>query len=153
MLAVFKLVGFGIAPRLADFKEMSFVYGPDAAEACVRALETDVPSGSSYFVTDGESYTFDQMIDAMSKSLGVETWARPQVPRFVLKAAAAVTERVGKAMDRAVMFNSDKVNEVSIENFAFDIAPTIEELGWSPTTRFEEGARNTVEWYRQNGWL
>jgi nucleoside-diphosphate-sugar epimerase len=153
MLALFKMVSYGLAIRLGDYKSMSMVFGPDAARACVRAIERDVPSGAVYFVTDGTAYSFDQLVDHMQRALGVETWARPSLPRFVLDLAANVSERYGKAMDKAVIFNRDKLNELSIEHFRLDIEPTISELGWRPEVPFDEGAKKTVAWYRQNGWM
>ncbi len=153
MLALFKMVSYGVAVRLGEYKAMSLVYGPDAARACIMAIEKEVPSGSAYFVTDGRSYTFDELVDAMSVAIGVETWARPSLPRFVLQAAASVSERYGKAMNQAVMFNRDKLNELSIEHFALDIGPTAEELGWVPEVPFAEGAKTTVSWYKKHGWM
>lgn len=153
MLALFKMVSYGLAIRLGDYKSMSMVFGPDAARACVQAIEREVPSGSVFFITDGRSYSFDELVDEMQQALGVETWARPSLPRFVLEFAAAASERYGKAMDKAVIFNRDKLNELSIEHFRLDIAPTERELGWAPAVSFADGAKKTVQWYRENGWI
>lgn len=153
MLALFKMVNYGLAVRLGEYKAMSLVYGPDAARACVMAIEKNVSSGSAYFVSDGRSYTFDELVDAMSVALGVDTWARPSVPRFVLQAAANLSERYGKVMNKAMMFNRDKLNELSIEHFALDIQPTADELGWVPEVAFADGAKTTVSWYRTHGWM
>ena len=153
MLALFKMVSYGVAVRLGDYKAMSVVYGPDAARACIQAIAQDVPSGAVFFVTDGRSYSFDEMVDAMSIALGVETWARPTLPRFVLEIAANVSERYGKAADKAVIFNRDKLNELSIEHFSLDIGPTVSELGWKPEVQYADGAKTTVAWYKKHGWI
>ena len=153
MFAFFQMVSFGIALRLADYKSMSLVYGPDVARACIDAIDVQVPSGSSFFVTDGRSWTFDQMADAVADAMGVETWARPGIPSVVLRAAAHASEAIGRWTNKAMMFNRDKVNELSIEHFAIDIDDTVRELGWSPRVEFPEGAKRTAQWYRANGWL
>lgn len=154
ILAFFKMVSLGLAIKLGDGLEtLSIVYGPDCAAACVRAIEADVPSGSTYFVDDGHHWTFDQMADAIARALGVETWARPKVPLFVLKAAAGVSEWYGRLFDKAVMFTRDKLNELTMEHFVCDSSETREALGWEPKVTFPEGARLTARWYRENGWL
>lgn len=35
--------------------------------------------------------------------------------------------------------------------YSLDISK-IEKLGWKPKTRFEEGIRKTIEWYKANEW-
>ena len=51
---VFKSIQRGLLPLVADgLAKGSWVYATDCAEACLRAIDADVPSGSVYFVDDG----------------------------------------------------------------------------------------------------
>lgn len=36
--------------------------------------------------------------------------------------------------------------------YAIDPAKAMRELGWQPTTRFEEGIKLTINWYKENKW-
>lgn len=38
------------------------------------------------------------------------------------------------------------------QRYAIDPAKAMAELGWQPTTTFEDGIKLTIEWYKQNGW-
>ncbi|MBL8678914.1 MAG: NAD-dependent epimerase/dehydratase family protein [Myxococcales bacterium] len=154
MFAFFQMVSYGLAMKLGGgFDNMVVVYGEDCADACIAAIDKDVPSGNVYFVHDGTARSFDAMADAIARALDVETWARPIVPLPVLRVAARVSEAFGKATNKAMMFTQDKVNELAIKHFDFDTSATRDELGWSPRVDFEEGTKITARWYRENRWL
>ncbi len=36
--------------------------------------------------------------------------------------------------------------------YSLDSTKISRELGWKPTTRFEKGLRETIQWYQQNEW-
>jgi 2-alkyl-3-oxoalkanoate reductase len=154
ILAFFKMVKLGLAIKLGDgLKTLSMVYGPDCAAACVCAIDAEVPSGATFFVEDGHAWTFNQMADAIASALEVETWARPKIPVSILKLAAGVSEQFGRWTDRPVMFNRDKLNELTIEHFVCDATDAKAKLGWQPTVPFPEGAKMTARWYLENNWL
>lgn len=154
MFAFFQMVSYGLAMKMGGgFESMVIIYGEDCADACVTAIDRDVPSGSVYFVTDGEARSFDAMADAIARALEVDTWARPTVPIPLLRFAARFSEAFGKATNKAMMFTQDKVNELAIKHFDFDTSHTREELGWKPRTSFDEGTRKTAQWYREHRWL
>ncbi len=155
MFAFFQMVSYGLAIKMAGgFDAMVIVFGEDCADACIRAIDnTSVPSGRVFFVHDGEARSFDAMADAIARALDVELWGRPIVPIPVLRVAARVSEAFGKATNKAMMFTQDKVNELAIKDFDFDLSATRDELGWAPKTTFEAGTKATAKWYRENGWL
>jgi nucleoside-diphosphate-sugar epimerase len=154
MFAFFQMVSYGVAIKMGGgFDAMSIVFGEDCADACIAAIEKDVPSGSVYFVHDGEPRSFDAMADAIAKALDLETWGRPTVPIPVLRVAARFSEAFGKAANKAMMFTQDKVNELAIKDFELDLTPTRDELGWTAKVSFPDGAKRTAKWYRDNRWL
>jgi nucleoside-diphosphate-sugar epimerase len=154
ILAFFKMVRRSrVAIRLGrSLEQVSMVYGADAADACVRAIDAAVPSGSIYFVDDGEAHSYGSMARAIADGYGVRLLATPSLPEPIVRAAAAVSDAFGQAFDRAVMFSTDKLGELLIEHFLLDSEPARRELGWAPRTGFAEGARLTAEWYREHGW-
>lgn len=38
------------------------------------------------------------------------------------------------------------------ERYAIDTAKANAELGWNPTTTFEDGIKLTIGWYKENQW-
>lgn len=135
-----------------SMKSMSLVYGPDCADACVRAMTRDLPSGSTYFVDDGYTYTYEDMAHAIASAYGIGLWAAPSLPVPIVTAAAFGSEMFGKLTGRAVIFKRDKLPELLMEHFTVDNTAARRDLGWSPTVAFAEGAKLTAAWYRENRW-
>jgi len=153
ILALFKTIRRGFAFRLGDsLRAISMVFGPDCARACIRAIDADVPSGSIYFVEDGQAYSFTSMTDAVADAYGVKLWAKPRIPPPVLRVAAAFSEMYAKVANKAVIFNRDKLNELLMQDFLVDSSDARTALEWQPEVMFPEGAQLTAKWYTEHGW-
>ena len=44
-------------------------------------------------------------------------------------------------------------NILKQRNWRCDIQPAIDELGYQPTVKLEEGVKRSIKWYKENGWL
>lgn len=154
VLAFFKAVKAGVLPVMGSTsKRISVIYGGDAASACIRALDADVPSGSTYFVEDGRTRTFSDLVLGIEAALGKRAWLRFPLPRGVIEVAAMGSELYGRVSNKAVMLTRDKCNELFAPHWVCDATPARRDLGWEPSVSFEEGARITADWYNAAGWL
>jgi nucleoside-diphosphate-sugar epimerase len=75
------------------------------------------------------------------------------VPAGVIRAAAAVSERVAAGLGRSTMFNRDKAKELLAPGWLCDTEDARRELGFVATTPLAQGLRETWQWYRNEGWL
>lgn len=131
----------------------SYVFGPDCARACVRALEADVPSGSLYFVDDGSPLTMREAWgEVVPSALGKRPMVKLGVPFGLLSVASIGVETYGKLRGKAVMLTREKVNMLR-HHWVCSSERTREELGWQPEVDLPEGARRTMRWYEENGWI
>ena len=154
ILPFFKSVQLGVLPLTGSPSSMlSAIYVADCAAACIKALEANVPSGSTYFVEDGGLESLGGLIDHIERALGRRAWLRVRVPRFVMYGAALGSEVYGRIMGRAVMLTRDKLNELLAPHWVCDSGEAQAALGWRPRISFEEGTRITGAWYRRAGWL
>jgi len=154
VLAFFKAVKAGVLPIMGSTsKRISIVFGGDAASACIRAMDANVPSGSTYFVEDGRTRTFADLVLGIETALGKRAWLRFPLPRSVIEIAALGSEIYGRASNKAVMLTRDKCNELFAPHWVCDATRARRELGWEPKVSFEEGARITADWYTAAGWL
>ena len=153
ILAFFKALKVGVLPYMGSTKnKLSMIYGEDCAHACVAAIDADLPSGSTFFLDDGVTYTFEDLITHAEHALGKRAWLRFPIPRSVIKTAALASELYGKATNKAVMLTRDKCNEL-FDQWVCDSAAAQKALGWRPETPFEKGSKLTVDWYQRAGWL
>ena len=154
IFAVFQSVHRGVLPTIGDgTNTLSMIYGADCADACVKALFAEVPSGSIYFVDDGEVYRLRQMLEGIEGALGKKAKIRINLPFPVVYMAALSAEIFGKLSNRAVMLTRDKMNEMRQPHWVCSSADTRTALHWEPKTMLREGTEITARWYRDNGWL
>lgn len=153
-LAFFQSVKYRVLPYMGSTaRGFSVVYGSDCAAACARALEVNVPSGSTYFVEDGNTRTLAELVAHIETAMGKRAWMRFPIPQSILQTAALFSEIYGKLTHRAVMLTRDKCNELYAPHWVCESTATHAQLGWEPRISFDRGARITAEWYRQHGWL
>jgi nucleoside-diphosphate-sugar epimerase len=129
------------------------IYGADCAEACIKALTADVPSGSVYFVEDGEPHGFRAMVEAIEEALGKKALVRLNLPMPVIWLAAVSSELYGKVTNKAVMLTRDKMNEIRQPHWVCSAEKTRADLKWEPRVNLKEGTQLTARWYQDNGWL
>lgn len=152
--AFFQSVSRRFLPYLGDGKNtMSVIYASDCASACLCAIEADVPSGSTYFVDDGEVYVWLDMLGDIERAIGSRAIVRFSVPFVLLHGAALASESLARLTGKAVMLTRDKVNELSAPHWVCDSSPARRDLGWEPQVKWPEGTRRAAAWYRENGWL
>lgn len=153
-LAFFQAVKYGVFPLTGSPRAvLSMVWAEDCADACVRALGADVPSGAAFDVEDGVPETLETILGHIEAAMGRRVRARVPIPGAALRLAALATEGFGRATGRAVMFTRDKVRELTAPNWVCDGSAARSALGWTPRVSFAAGARISAAWYRAAGWL
>lgn len=131
----------------------SYTYGPDCARACLSAIDADVPSGSVYFVDDGEPLPMARaMGEILHQALGTAPLVRFGIPFPVLSLASLGVEMYGKVRGKAVMLTREKVAMLR-HDWVCDSEKTRTDLAWTPEVSFADGVRRTAQWYQENGWL
>ena len=154
VLPFFKSVQMGVLPMTGSpLSALSAIYAADCAAACIRAIEADVPSGSTYCIEDGRTETLAGLMAHIENALGTRARLRVPVPRLLMYTAALGSEAYGRLTGRAVMLTRDKLNELLAPHWVCDSTDAQTALSWQPRVSFEEGARITGAWYRREGWL
>jgi 2-alkyl-3-oxoalkanoate reductase len=154
ILEAFRSVKRGILPLTGDGSaHYTFVYGPDCAKACVKAISADVPSGSIFHISDGGVYTQRSMMEDIERALGKRAFARMGIPFGVIKTASIFVEAYGKLMDKPVMLTREKANMLSQPYWVCSSKGAEEALGWKSEVTWPDGVHLAVKWYRENGLL
>lgn len=154
LLPFFQLAKWHFAPLLeGGHNRTSMIYGPDCANATLMAAtaEADI-GGRIYSPEDGGVYTWRDMLVLIEEASGKKMLPVP-TPRFAYDAAALGSELFGKVTRRAVIFDRDKVREMSQDAWVCSADTLRADLGWRPQVLAREGAKLTYEWYKANGWL
>jgi nucleoside-diphosphate-sugar epimerase len=150
---LFKSIARGVAPTIGRYDKMvSLVHARDLADGIILAGEGRVSTGRTYFISSEEVYSLKAVVELLSGvfSRKVRTVS---IPRALAYGAAVVAEAAAALARRPPVINRDKVTDLAQTCWGCSIERARRDLGYSPRIPLEEGLRETIEWYRGQGWL
>ena len=138
----------------AGFKrqDITFIYVKDLVQAVYLGAKPEALR-RAYFVSDGEVYESRAFSDLIQKELGNPWLLRIKCPLFLLKGISILAELGAKCMGKSSTLNRDKYHIMKQRNWRCDISPLINELGFCPEYLLERGVKETMAWYKKEGWL
>lgn len=140
-------VGAGFQPQ-----HLTFIYVKDLADAVFLALKSPIQQ-NAYFVADGDVYTDKEYTALVKKVLNKKHVLSLKIPLFVLKGISSIAEQISKLTKKPYTLNRDKFKIMKQRNWECDIEPLKRDLGFCPKYNLEKGLQESVEWYKENGWL
>lgn len=142
-------VDFGAGYRRQD---ITFVYVSDVVQAVFLSLDRGM-SGRKYFLTDGEVYSSSDFSNLIKRELGVKWMLRIVAPIWLLRLITFVSDRIGHITKKPTALNNDKFHILRQRNWRCNIEPAMDELGYHPYVKLDEGVRLTMAWYKENKWI
>ncbi|WP_455592161.1 NAD-dependent epimerase/dehydratase family protein [Bacteroides sp.] len=133
-------------------QDLTFVYVKDVVQAIFLGIEKQV-SRRAYSLSDGNVYKSRTFSDLIQKELGNPFVIHLKCPLIVLKVVSLLAEFVASRSGKSSTLNSDKYKIMKQRNWQCDITPTVKELGYSPEYDLEKGVKETIAWYKNEGWL
>ncbi len=153
-LAYFRAAAWGLAPRpRLDGARLALIHVEDLAEALVAAVEHP-PSASVYEIDDGRQggYGYGDMAAAAGVALGRAVWSVP-VPRIAMEGVGWANGMRHVLGGAAQMLTRAKVGELFHSDWTIHDHRLAEALDFRARFDLEAGFRDTVLWYRRQGWL
>lgn len=132
-------------------RRLSICHVRDAAVGIILAGQSPRSAGQIYFIS-GQETTWDELTRIMTAALKVRTLT-VRVPLFAVHLAAFWAEMFAPLMREAPVLDRRKAREMSQRCWTCDWSKARDELGYRPSVPLLEGIRETVEWYREAGWL
>ena len=140
-------VGAGFKPQ-----HLTFIYVKDLVDAAFLALESPI-SNRAYFVADGDVYTDKEYTSLIKNILGKKKVLSLKIPLGVLNVVSCIAEDFSKITKKPSTLNRDKFKIMKQRNWECDTTPLIDDLNFSPKYNLDKGLRESIEWYKENGWL
>jgi nucleoside-diphosphate-sugar epimerase len=146
---------------------LSYIHVEDLAEILIRAAERggrvpstvagdseqDQPGEGVYYAVAPEYPTLADW-GRMARPL----LRRPFAPVIPMPNPlpwffASCSEVLAQLRGRAEMFNRDKIREAQVESWACSPAAIERDLDFTPPKPLQKRLEETIEWYKQAGWL
>lgn len=149
----FNIVKKGILPS-PGFRPgpVSICYVHDLIRAIDLSLIKSLPSGEIFNIADSTPRTWNEMGMAAAKVLGVQP-KKIGIPLFTVYMLALLSEFKGRMIKNPQIFNRDKYREMKGIGWAADTRKAQERLGFITQYPFDTAVKETLDWYRETGWL
>lgn len=153
LVDMFRLAKFGIAPIIGfDSKYISILHCFDAVEGIYLATTKETSSGEIFFITSKEYYTWDYLIDCMTKATGKKA-LKIHIPHSVVYLSGFLTQFFGYFSSNPPVFNYEKARDFTQKFWICSHRKSLEKLGFEQKILPENGMQETYNWYLQNKWI
>jgi nucleoside-diphosphate-sugar epimerase len=133
-------------------QDITFIYVKDLVQAVYLGAKPEALH-RAYFVSDGQVYESSTFADLIQQELGNPWLIRIKCPLFLLRLISVVAEWGAKCVGKTSTLNRDKYNIMKQRNWQCDISPLVNELGFRPEYLLDKGVKETIAWYKKEGWL
>jgi nucleoside-diphosphate-sugar epimerase len=131
---------------------MNTIYVGNLVDAILLALEKPQAAGQVFNLTDGEYVSKRRFIETIADGVGQP---RPRLLGPPLWLAKFLANRMEKRARRNNAPNPPLLTQARVKllglNLEFSIEKAKRELGYQPRVSFDEGMKQTIAWYRENG--
>ena len=153
ILSFFKVANKGFKTLFGKGERyLSLCYIEDLIDGIILAAESSKGIGQIYFIADDQIYSWREAFGIIAKVLNKKTITL-RIPNIFLFTMAFIAENIFRLLGKPTVVNIQKVREITQKYWVCDVFKAKKELGFSPKYKLEEGAKKTVRWYKEIGWL
>ncbi len=155
-----KSAASGIMPIIAGDtangeKYYSVIHSDDLCDLALRAAFADPGKRESFevlYASGNGIYSFTEIYSAIKSGLGKRV-LRVRAPKMLVRGLAQVSTLASKITRKTYPLTVDKLNELFADYWLCSNQKAKETLGFEPKIGLRDGFQNTVDWYRQQGWI
>lgn len=149
----FKSMSRGLQPMIGfDNKLVSLIHGVDLVRGFILAGEAEISGSSIYFISSEQFYNWRDVGEITKRLLGRRT-VRIVIPHFAVKTTAFFSQVFGFFSPKPVVLNIEKSRELTQRYWICSIDKAKRELGFKESFTIETGFKDTIDWYRKEGWI
>ena len=149
----FKTMSKGLQPMVGFHeKYVSLIHVTDLVRGFVMAGESPKASGQTYFITSSEAYGWKEIGDVTREIMG-RSALRLRIPEAGIYAIAAFAEFFALFSPQPALINFEKARDMVQDHWTCSGGKAKADFGFEQEIFLEQGIRETVEWYRAQGWI
>jgi nucleoside-diphosphate-sugar epimerase len=151
MFKLTRMAKKGLFPKIGNRPKLTpLIYVEDAVEGLLLAAEKG-RIGQIYLITNRESMPFDDIRKILLKALGVKRFPL-YLPEWMILCVASLVEKLFSLVGKVPPVSRKNI-ESTLADRVFSIEKAKRELGFEPKIDPVTGLKETVNWYKQEGWI
>jgi len=152
-LSFFQSVNKGLVPLIGfSPKRVSLVHAYDLARGIVDAALSEKTAGKIYFIASEEIYSWQEIGAITADVVGKKT-IKLRIPEFLVMGIAGISGFFSKFKKKPSVLNYEKGRDMIAENWTCSVEAAKKDFGYRQEMSLRDGIKNTLDWYRENGWL
>lgn len=152
ILSFFATVNAHLKPYIGNTqRRLQLVHVDDLCRGIYLALTAATSSGTVYFIAERDSYSMKQLIALLGEACG-KSGVPLIVPAPAFRLMARVSETILKMVGVTPMLTVEKAAEL-LAWWEISTEKARRDLGFESSIPFAQGAKETYQWYRKEGWL
>lgn len=151
MLKLTRMTQKGLFPKVGNRPKLTpLIHVDDAVKGLIAAAEKG-RVGQTYLITNQESMPFDDIRKILQKALGVKRFPL-YVPEWTALSVGSLAEKIFPLIGKVPPVSRKNI-ESTLADRVFSIEKAKRELGFKPIIDPVDGLKETVVWYKQEGWI
>jgi len=131
---------------------VQFAHVKDVVQGFVLALEKEAAVGNTYIISEDRWYTYNEVYSILHELTGRGP-PRLSLPPWAAKALLLPLELYDTLTGEGnIMHRRALVDSVTADR-AYSVEKAKRELGYSPRYTLKTGLQETIQWYRENGYV
>jgi nucleoside-diphosphate-sugar epimerase len=132
---------------------IQFAYVEDVVQGFLLVLEKpEVSKNQTYFISEDRAYTYLEVYKILAELCNREP-PRIHVPPLLAKTFVIPVELFNRIRGKVdFTWRTSTVNDMTSDR-AYSISKAMKDLGFRPKYDLKTGLRETIEWYRENGYI
>lgn len=152
-LAYFKRIKQGLHISLGSKQRLlSLCYVKDLVRSLYLCTQKELQSGEIFNIADHNPYSWDEFGKAAGKAAGKKL-KKVSIPVAVFYFVSILSEAWGKISRKPALINRHKLKEMKQACWIADTRKAEEKLSFYPLYSLEKAVVETIDWYRECGWL
>lgn len=151
----FRLLSKGfIAPIMGfDNKRMSLIHVNDLVRGIYELCQTEKTISQTYYLTSKEFYSWLDIIRATKKALNKPFLVPIPLPHFIILLNGYVSTFIGNIRKKPPVFDREKAKNFTQRHWICSHKKAVNDFQFEQQISLQEGIQQTMDWYKNNGWL
>jgi dihydroflavonol-4-reductase len=153
ILTFFQTVAKGLKPLIGmRDKWVNLAHATDIADAVVLAVEQDAAKNETYFIGSEQHYSWREVNDLTSEILG-KRGLTIKLPHLLVYGVAGASEFFSMFRAKPSVLNWEKGRDMVQSHWTASVEKAKRELGYRQNVSLQDGVKDTIEWYKKQGWM